>query len=342
MDRHSKTRLSLGILTVLLGPLAAPLFPASIDATVKSGDVALAATLITPVGAGPFPAVVLLPGSGPSTRSDVTTMAAQLTTRGWAVLVYDKRGCGASTGNWIATSLSELADDAVAALTFLTRREEVDTRRLGFWGVSQSGWVGPIAAGRTNAAKFLVAVTGGGATPRQVETLNYEHAIERGRLDKDQAAAARKAVDAYFAYLGTGQGLEALEATLAEPSNQPWASAIGLAHVLPSEALRPKWEWVASYDPLADIQRLKIPVLVLLGGRDENSPTDDAFAAWNRGLSGTSDPRSRILMVPGAGHGMTLGGHQMHPTPEGTKYAPGVFDEAIRWELMVHAASETH
>ncbi len=336
---HRSTRVCLCVASFLAFALAAP-HPAAaasptrdVNVTVQSGDVRLAASVLLPDGAGPFSAVVLMGGSGPSTRANLRPMADQILARGWAVLTYDKRGCGDSGGDWTATSLSELADDAVAALTALAGRPEVDRRRIGLWGNSNSGWVAPIAAARTEAARFLVVCTGGGATPREVEIFGYEHRLAHAQLSDAQVAEGREAVKTYLRYLETGQGLAELEAALADPAHKPWADALGLSRVLPGESRRKAWEWVAAYDPVPDIARLKIPSLVLLGGRDEDTPLSATAAAWSSGLSANGIPRSRILIVPAASHSMNAGAHHAPGGHGGApQYVDGVFDEVVAWE----------
>ncbi len=336
------SRPSLGLRTRLRVPgilvlaLAVPRLAAAAqesNASIRSGEVRLAASILSPDGAGPFPAVVLLGGSGPSTRADLRPMADRIAARGWAVLTYDKRGCGESTGDWTATSLSGLAEDAAAALTMLAARPEVDKRRVGLWGVSNSGWVAPIAAGRTEAARFLVVVTGGGATPREVEIFGYDHRLAHAGLSDAQVADGREAVKSYLRYLESGRGLAELESSLADPAHKPWADALGLERVLPGEGRRKAWEWVAGYDPVPDIARLKIPTLVLLGGRDEETPLAPTISGWTSGLSASGIPASRILVVPAASHALNAGAHHApggHGGPP--QFVDGVFDEAAAWE----------
>jgi esterase/lipase len=310
---------------------------ASRDLAIPSHGFVLAASFVAPEGPGPFPAVVLLAGSGPETRSDLKPMATQLVARGWAALIYDKRGSGFSTGDWTATSLSDLADDAVAALATLASQREVDRRHIGLWGNSQSGWIAPMAANRSDLSMFVVVTTGGGATPKQVERFGYEQSLSDARLTPEQLAAAHAALETYFQYLATGEGRAQLKTDLMAAGNKPWANALGLARVLPTEGSRRAWQWVANYDPAADIARLRIPTFVLLAGADDESPLADALLGWSKSLAAAGDPRSRILLVPAAGHGMTIGGH--HERLADNVYAPGVFDAVVSWERLVASGS---
>jgi pimeloyl-ACP methyl ester carboxylesterase len=135
--------------------------------TFPSGEVRLGYTLDLPAGAGPFPAVVFGHGSGRTTRDEARGLASRLVASGFAVLRYDKRGVGESTGVYenvgvgnATRVLGLLADDMAAGVAFLRTRPEIDPRRVGFMGVSQAGWIIPLAAQRAPNVAFMVLVVG--------------------------------------------------------------------------------------------------------------------------------------------------------------------------------------
>lgn len=139
-------------------------FPAT-DVTFTSSDgVALAGTLTLPAGEAPFPAIVLVHGSGPITRQLQARLAHFLLTQGFAVLNYDKRGVGESGGryNQSATSsmLTQLAEDAAAGIAYLHEQPEIDGAHLGLYGGSQAGWIIPIAAATAPFVSFAVILSG--------------------------------------------------------------------------------------------------------------------------------------------------------------------------------------
>ncbi len=120
-----------------------------------------------PSGTGPFPGIVIGAGSGRTTTSDGAAYVPFLLQRGFAVLRYDKRGSGQSTGTYRGVSannsesqIAELAGDMAAALATLAARPGIDAGRLGLMGTSQAGWVMVAAAERTPLARFTIAVTG--------------------------------------------------------------------------------------------------------------------------------------------------------------------------------------
>lgn len=133
----------------------------------ESAGARLHFVLEFPSGAPPFPAVVIGHGSGRVTTSDGAAYVPFLRERGFAVLRYDKRGAGSSTGTYrgvsaanSATQISELGGDMAAALGYLATRPDIDAGRLGLMGTSQAGWVMLNAAERTPLARFTIAVTG--------------------------------------------------------------------------------------------------------------------------------------------------------------------------------------
>src|SRR5688572_32193810 len=79
-----------------------------------------------------------------------------------AVLGYDKRGVGGSTGDWRTASFEDLAGDVVAAFEYLRTRSDIDRDQIGLLGVSQAGWIMPLAAVRAKDIAFLISVSGAG------------------------------------------------------------------------------------------------------------------------------------------------------------------------------------
>jgi pimeloyl-ACP methyl ester carboxylesterase len=141
--------------------------PAPLPAFIQSGDARLAFTLDLPAGQGPFPAVVLGHGSGRITRDQLTWASSRLTRLGFAVLRFDKRGVGESTGTFVFVGtrdspwvFPQLASDVAAGVRFLRTRPEIDPRRIGLLGSSQAGWILPHAAHELGGVAFMVLLAG--------------------------------------------------------------------------------------------------------------------------------------------------------------------------------------
>jgi pimeloyl-ACP methyl ester carboxylesterase len=296
----------------------------------KSGPVVLSGSILLPRGSAPSAAVVMLHGSGPQTRDWLLPIARRLVEAGAAVLVFDKRGTARSTGSWINASLEDLTADALQAFRALAIQPEVNGKPIGVFAISQSGWYAPLVALGEPGVRFLVVVTGGGATPREVEWFGYERILrQRGVLGAD-LAKARQVLRNYFDYLATGVGLPDLNRALKEGKDSPWAEALRLDRVLPPPQARSSWSWVATFDPVPSIERLSIPVLLFFGGRDEQLPTELSMQRWTEAL-GRSEARATVRLFAEAGHGMTLGAHHAGGHSQEQTYAIGYFEMLTAW-----------
>jgi dienelactone hydrolase len=147
--------------------------------------VHFAARLLLPRRPGPFPGVVIVPGSERANRWTYDLWAYFYAAHGVAVLTYDKRGVRGSGGSYDSSAstanLRLLASDALAALNTLRRQPQIDTTRLGLAGASQAGWVIAIAAAHSSAVKFAALESAPAmSVGRQ---LAYEFITTRGRLD---------------------------------------------------------------------------------------------------------------------------------------------------------------
>ena len=133
------------------------------EVSFQNGDVSLRGTLSTPATKGLHPALVLIHGSGPARRPGGFWIPF-FARHGIAVLVFDKRGAGESTGDWRKSTYQDLAADALAAVQLLKRQKGIDPKQIGLWGNSEGGWVAPLAASQSTDIAFLI-VRSGSALP---------------------------------------------------------------------------------------------------------------------------------------------------------------------------------
>ncbi len=134
-----------------------------------NGDLRLAGMIFVPEGEGPFPVAVIIHGSGTSRRNSkwYLSVTRHLQDSGIAVLLPDKRGCEKSEGNWVGANFEVLAGDTLAAVEFVRNREEIDSSKLGLVGMSQGGWIAPVAASRDEGISFVVSMSGSTVTTDQ-------------------------------------------------------------------------------------------------------------------------------------------------------------------------------
>lgn len=148
------------LLAVFLGAGRATAQSRIEDVTFASHGVTLAGSIVLPDTSPVRAAVVFIHGSGRQARD--VALATRFANAGIAALVYDKRGAGRSGGEYEGNqsvsemNISLLADDAVAALDRLSRHPALQGVRIGVAGISQAGWIAPIAARRSTVVRFLV------------------------------------------------------------------------------------------------------------------------------------------------------------------------------------------
>ncbi|TDI11842.1 MAG: alpha/beta hydrolase [Acidobacteria bacterium] len=290
----------------------------------KNGEVQLAGTLVLPPTEGPHPAVVFVHGSGPATRSQALALARLFAAEGIAGLAYDKRGSGDSTGNWVTSSLEDLAEDAIAGLELLKKQPQIDAERVGLWGHSQGCWVGTLATELSKKIDFLIMVSGGGATPHEAEMHSYRQSFVRAGLSDSEQLEATQLLDRYFRFLGTGKDRKALEDAIETSRSKKWFELVPIERILPSEKNQPNWQWVATFDPVPYIQKMQLPVLVLFGAEDHANPVSLSAKKWQEGLLAAGNQHHSVQVLQGANHDLRTGGH-------GGPFADGYLTMMFSW-----------
>lgn len=282
-----------------------------------SGKIELAGTLVRPEGSKPHPAVVLFHGSGPQ-RRDIFT-ARWFARQGIAALAYDKRGVGESSGDFRSVPFIELCDDGLAAIAYLKARKEVDAKRIGVWGLSQGGWLGPLAASRSSDIVFVIAVSGPGVSPGEQMIVYYANELRaKGVSERDvqEASAVRRAI---WTYMETGQGYEKTKAELDGARTKRWFSQAKAQQddsfgTLPTPADRNKpvgrsliwFGQEAVYDPVPALRALHVPALFLFGDKDQLIPVEKSVAVIRQVLAQNKRHDFTVRVFPGVDHEMRL------------------------------------
>ena len=266
------TRIGLALTLVCNAALAQSPQASQRDVTFRSDSILLGGTVVSPAGAGRHPAIVFAHSSGPLTRDGTVEYARMFAQIGFVGLAYDKRGTGQSSGSWTAASPNDLTADALAAIALLKAQPNVDTTRIGIWGVSQAGWPAVRAAARSKDVAFLVLTSAGGVAPRESELYAYRSHFARLGTRADTVATAMTTLTMYFDYLDTGRGRVALDAAVERAASAPWNREIRLHEKMPSEGARASWQWLGSSAP-EPIDSVRVPVLLMFGERDHEFPT---------------------------------------------------------------------
>ena len=231
-------------------------------------NLALGGLLFVPEGDGPFPAAVVIHGSGTSRRDNgwYLTLVKHLLDRGMVVLLPDKRGSEKSEGNWRTSGFEDLATDTRAAIGYLREQQSVPISGIGVIGMSQGGWIAPLVASQESDLAFLVSMVGSAVTPR--EQLLYE---ENHNL---RQVGFLPGISNLLAYVGSANVRYLAQAEL--------------------------YDLIVDYDPLPYWRDISVDTLALFGADDTNVPTDESA----RRLTGLSNPHIRVKIYKGSGHAL--------------------------------------
>jgi hypothetical protein len=268
--------------------------------------VALAGLVYIPEGDGPFPGAVLIQGSGSSDRTNLwaRTFAETLASAGIVTLLPDKRGSGASGGDWLDASFEVLARDALAGVERLREHAAVKDDGVGLVGLSQGGFVAPIAATLGEVA-WVVDVSGAAVTLAEQIRHEMANTARRAGLSDEGVEAVLEIQRLAEGYVETGAWepyAEALEAAAGEP----WEEIAG---GFPDTSDAPIWNWIrlnVSYDPIPHWKAVDVPVLVVYGAEDEedNLPVDESVKRLEQAFSESGDDDRTIRIFLDAGHAL--------------------------------------
>jgi pimeloyl-ACP methyl ester carboxylesterase len=304
------------------------------NVTFTNGDVRLAGTLTLPATAAPWPAIVLVHGSNALTRDVFGPWVRFFAGLGYAVLAYDKRGTGGSSGDWKEADFATLAGDVLAGVRFLQEREDIQQERIGLWGASQAGWIMPMVAVRAGEdIAFMIVHAGAGTTVREQGVLNLANELRfSGLSDKSVAVGLRyQALDDNFTK--TGRGFEGVKGFYeANRGAEPW-----LWEPQPADAwFRTYYRMLMDFDPAPYWPRVKCPVLFFYGELDANVPPAESWPPIEAGLRKGGNHDVTQVVLPGANHlllSARTGASDEYPRL--SRFVPGYFDGMADWLTSV-------
>ena len=277
-------------------------------ASPKASKVMLAGTLTLPPK--PLGAVVLIAGSGPQTRDEEVAghkvfwvLADYLSRHGIAVLRYDKRGIGASTGDYAHATSFDFADDAEAAVAYLRGRPDIAPHPIGIIGHSEGGLVAPIVADADPKVAFVVLMAGPGEN-------GFKLLLEQGDLIlKAEGASDHDVAESHT----IRAALFAAVRDQADPEKRNAAARAVIAATPAAKAMTPAVidaqvrsvsnDWFHNffvYDPVPALTKVRVPVLAVAGSRDLQVPPEENLAAIRAALA--HNRHVTIVELPGLNH----------------------------------------
>jgi uncharacterized protein len=321
--------------------------------TIVSGAVSLAGTLSVPAGRGPFPAVVLITGSGRQNRDAELfgfkmfgTIADHFARHGIAVYRFDDRGVGGSTGNVLRSTTDDFATDAVTIVTRLRARPEIDPQRIGLLGHSEGGPVAAIAASRSSEVAFVVMMAGSAVRGDRVVR---QQMIDLMRAQGVGDAPLARIAEAHAALLdsvmrdATPQDVDRAARRLLESQYDamPLArrEAVGPREAFVEKSVKsslqrltlPWMKFFLGFDPAPALRQVKVPVFAAFGALDVQATASLNEVPMREALS--RSPTVTFKTYASANHlfqSSRTGLPDEYPSLE-KAFVPGLLDDMTTW-----------
>jgi pimeloyl-ACP methyl ester carboxylesterase len=272
----------------------------------KAAGATFAGTLSVPRGTGPFPCALMVTGSGPQDRDETLlghrpffVIADHLTRNGIAVLRYDDRGVGKSTGKFAGSTSDDFAEDALAGVEFLKTRKEVDARKIGIVGHSEGGVIAPMCAARSADVAFVVLLAGTGMSGAELLPIQTKLISIAAGMPAAEAEAQAQDMIAVFALMAAGKSEAEVTAHIRALALKQLESAPGnkdtprarleeqadkTAKDQGAQMFTPWFKRFIALDPRQNLEKVKCPVLAVNGEKDLQVPSKENLPRIEKAL----------------------------------------------------------
>lgn len=293
--------------------------------TFTNGDITFAGTLTIPDAQGEHPAMVMITGSGPQNRDEeimglkpFRIIADYLTRNGIAVLRYDDRNVGGSTGKSVGESTTdEFAGDVNEAVKYLKTRADINPRQVGLWGHSEGGIIAPIVASKYNSVSFIVLMAGTGVKGIDVLKEQSKLIMKANKSTDDEINGYMLMLDKVYEASTTGNGWSDIKEgfrqsmeenydrmTTKEKKSIPDKDAYvkSMTESTLKQFKSPWMEYFMSYDPSIALTKVTCPVLMLFGEKDLQVPPKQNEKPMTDALKEGGNKDYTVKKFPAANH----------------------------------------
>lgn len=279
----------------------------------------LVGDLMLPPWPGPHPAVVFVEGAGPGGR-DQHPWPTRFAAAGLASFAYDKPGCGASTGDWTGQSLTDRAEETVAAALTLHDRADIRADAIALYGGSQGGWVSYLAPESAEGAiAAVVAVSGPGVTALAQEEYRLRHHLPAEGFDDHAVTTAQSLLHEQIDRVRAGEDPADVHAAQAAWHDAAWYPLLaGTSPQTIGFLTR-----VADFDPVPALAALRCPLLAIFGTDDLLVPVEDSIQAITTTLTRSGHQDHQIVVFPHADHSIRVYIGDGSPHIDDGHYQPG-------------------
>lgn len=303
------------------------------DVHWSSAGTQLAGTLVLPSRDGPFALIIAQPGSSWQTRFNEHGMFTALTfaAQGIAGLAYDKRGFGASGGEQLV-GFETTAADLAAAVEAMRLRFDLNPDQIGVFGLSQGGWIAPLASTMTSGIRYLVLVGAPGTTPARQEIQRAVQVLRAEEYPPEEVEAIREFQEIAFRYGSTGEGWQEYLSVRSRSEGKGWLKRVWS----PLEPGPAHWMWGrlnGDYNPLPALLQVRVPVLALWGEFDLNVNPEVNRSIFEVALDAAGNRDHTLIIVNRADHEL-----ESATSPRAAlatdPFAPGIWNQMTAWLLQ--------
>ncbi|HHH49692.1 MAG TPA: alpha/beta fold hydrolase, partial [Saprospiraceae bacterium] len=280
----------------------------------------LAGTLTLPKKEGQYPVVILISGSGAQDRNEALlghkpflVLSDYLTRQGIAVLRFDDRGVGGSTGNHATATTADFATDVLAGIEYLKSRKEIKHNQIGLMGHSEGGLIAPMVAAQSKDVAFIVSlagpgIDGGKILAMQTELISLAEGEDKNKIKKN-VKSLEKMIDIIKNTADINDTENKLKKYLAEVyDNLPDEDKKEIGDKAPFidkqiKAMNSPWmRFFLRYDPADAWSKVSCPVLALNGSKDLQVPPKENLAAIEKLLKAAGNTNVTTKELPGLNH----------------------------------------
>ena len=274
----------------------------------KAAGNTLGGTLTLPEGSGPFPAVVLISGSGAQNRDSeimghkpFLVLADYLTRRGIAVLRVDDRGVGKSTGNAATATSEDNASDVTASFNFLKAHPAIDAKKVGLIGHSEGGMIAPVVASQVPGVAYIVLMAGVGFPGDQLHRRQAEDILRMAKLSEADIQKALAVNDKLYEVIKREKSSVPIEDKLTAIMLQSTSDSAAIAPTV--KALSSPWfRYFINFNPVPYLRKVKCPVLAINGSKDIQVSSKENLAAIEKAIKEGGNPNVTIKELEGLNH----------------------------------------
>jgi len=296
------------------------------EVTFKNDTVVLSGTLFLPKTNHQTPALLFLHGSGSEQRFTSAYMADYFASKGIAVLIYDKRGTGKSTGNWAISSFKDLANDAISGIKLLQNNPQISSNHIGIYGHSQGGSICPMVLTMYPEIAFGISAASAGVSMAESDWYELQNRFKNyvSGNDYDNAMIVLKQ---YLHFALTHQGYNELMTVARKYEKQKWYQDY-IGTIDTTSSFFRTYPKIGNYNPIDYWKSVRQNVLILKGDHDLTCPGYPTFQNIENALNQANNNKYKIVLFPNTTHEMHV---VVTPNDFSFTGSPGYCETILNW-----------